>query len=455
MKDAKLVWIIPLGLALLGGAGWYGQQISRAPRPKPIATVAKPDLHTLDAQAAPLLAAVAAHPAALAPRWNLAAFYGNTGQTDKAAAQIDAIDRLHPKDVSSRLALGNTRMLLRQYDRAEQDYRRVLVKNPRQVTASQGLAAALYHQRRYFEAMQAARHAVNLAPKDAGGHLILASAALQYALQFPKASSHANELTLAQSEYRALLHTFPNNGDIFYHLGQAAVGLQQANEAVKNFQKALQLAPRAEIYRDAAKAYVQMGNHPTAQKVAEEGLARFPDDALLHDLRGEMLQTSAAPDADTQALAEFQKAARLQPGNAAYQSDLGTASLRTGNLPAAQAAFETAARLKPERVANYEQLAAIYTRQGDPKRASEAAQSAKAMLFNNQQLQQIQSLLVVHPDSVPLHLIMADRFRDLHLPNPARDEYLLVLRLDPQNARAKQGLAAMTTKAATSPPLPG
>jgi tetratricopeptide (TPR) repeat protein len=463
-KTNKLPVIAALGVLVIGGAAAYRQRVlTLRPRlpltapapPQAIAPAALPA--ALQAQEASLRAAVAAHPKALGPRWNLVAFYGNAGQTDKAAEQVDAIDRLNPSDAANRMALANTRVLLHQYGRAEEDYRRVIARQPQSATAWQGLAATLFRQHHYFEAQQAAQKAVNLAPANAGGHLLLASSALEYALQFPNSGSRSSDLALAQSEYKKVLKVLPNNAYVYYALGRTSFGLEDANGATKDFSRSLQINPQQDIYWDAAQAYIKKNDRATAQKLAEEGLRRYPNDASLHNLRGQLLQTGTAPDADAQALAEFQKAVQFQPDSASFQSDLGTAYVRTGNLAGAQAAFESAVRLDPSRSFPYQQLAGIYTRQGDPARASEAARLSKAMIFNSQQLEQVQSLLMVHPDSVPLHLILADRYRDLHLPGPSRDEYLLVQRLDPGNARARQGLAALAadrTKAVSPPPQP-
>lgn len=458
-KTNRLPLIIALGIAALSGAAAYRHHAlplnRRAMVMKPASIPAPPAgppaiTAAEQAQEAALRAAVTAHPNALPPRWNLVAFYGQTGQKEKAAAELDAIDIRNPQDAPDRLALGNTRMLLHQYGRAERDYRQALARQPKSATAWRGLAAALYHQHRYFEAQQAARTAINLEPTNAGGHLILASSALEYALQFPNSGSRGGDLALAKSEDTKLLKVLPANARLYYDLGRASYGLEQANEAAKYFTRSLQLDPQQDIYWDAAQTYLKQSDRATAQKLAEEGIRRYPGDASLHDLRGQLLQTGSAADADTQALAEFQKAVQLQPGNASYQSDLGTAYVRTGNITAAQTAFEAAVRIDPNRSFNYQQLAGIYTRQGDPAKASRVAQISKAMLFNSQQLQQIQSLLIVHPDSIPLHLILADRYRDLGLIGPSRDEYLLVERLHPGNARAKQGLASLAANS-----LPG
>jgi len=462
-KTNKLSVIAALGVVVIGGALAYRQSVPtlrpRAPVIAPVSIArhpaAPPPIPTaVRAQEAPLRAAVAAHPDALGPRWGLVAFYGQTGQGDKAAEQVDVIERLNPQDAPDRMALANTRMLLHQYDRAADDYRRVVTRQPKSATAWRGLATALFQQRRYFEARQAAQQAVRLTPADAGGHLILASAILEYALQFPNSGSRGSDLALAQSEFRKVQKVLPQNARVYYDMGRTAFGLEQADEAARDFSRSLEINPQQDIYWDAAQVSLKKSDRVTAQKLVEEGLRRFPNDASLHDLRGTLLQTGTAPDADAQAQAEFQKAVQLRPDTAAFQSDLGTADVRVNDMAGAQAAFEAAVRLDPVRSFPYQQLAGIYTRQGDPQRASQAARLSKAMIFNSQQLEQVQSLLMAHPDSVPLHLILADRYRDLHLPGPSRDEYLLVQRLAPGNARARLGLAALAADPKGASSLP-
>ena len=453
-KTNKLPFIIALGLIIIVGAGAYRlHSLALSPRPPIVApapslptSLPPPVTAAALAQEETLRTAVAAHPNALDPHWALVAFYGQTGQAGKAAKELDTIDRLNPKDAANRMALGNTRMLLKQYASAEADYRQVIARTPKSDTAWRGLAAALYHQKHFFEAEQAARKAVALAPANIGGHLILASSALEYVLQFPNSGSRGNDLALAQSEFQHVVKVIPNNAHVYYELGRTAYGLEQADRAVKNFQRSLQIDPQQDIYWDVAQTYLKKSDRATAQKITEEGLSRFPNDAGLHDLRGTLLQTGTLPDADAQALTEFQKAVQIAPNSPSFQSHLGTAYVRTGNIPAAQTAFEAAVRLDPNRSFNYQQLAGIYTRQGDPHRASQAAQISKAMIFNSQQLEQLQALLAAHPENITLHLVLADRYRTLHLDGPARDEYMLVQQSMPRNARAQKGLAALAAE---------
>lgn len=380
-KTNHLPIIAALGVILLGGATAYRQHVlalrreaaraSVAPAvSQPVPASSPPPLSAAaQAQETALLAGVTAHPDSLPLRWNLVAFYGQTGQTQKAKAQLDDIDRRNPQDEADRMALGNTRLLLHENRAAEADYRRVIALRPQSAPAWRGLATVLFRRHRYFEARQAAQKAVNLDPKNTGGHLILASSALEYALQFPEAESRSSDFALAQSEYKRVINVVPNNAHLYYELGRASFGLEQANEAVQAFSRSLQLDPQQDIYWDAAQAYIKNNDRATAQKLMEEGLRRYPNDAYLHEIYGKTVQTSSAPDADARALGEFQKAVQIEPDNPSFQSDLGTAYLRTGSMTAAQTAFETAVRLDPNRPFDWQQLAGIYTRQGNPSHA--------------------------------------------------------------------------------------
>ena len=106
--------------------------------------------------------------------------------------------------------------------------------------------------------------------------------------------------------------------------------------------------------------------------------------------------------------------------------------------------FEEALRLNPSSTVPYQQLAAIYTRMGKPEQATHFATTSTGMFYNDNQLKRIHGLAKLHPRSVPLHLILADRYRDLGLNSAARDEYLYVLRLDAANKQAQAGATRLT-----------
>ena len=92
-----------------------------------------------------------------------------------------------------------------------------------------------------------------------------------------------------------------------------------------------------------------------------------------------------------------------------------------------------------------------YLKAGQRDAAAKCAlelQKAKGDLAaNEQQFKTIQELSAKHPDDVNLHLIIADRFLEMKMYAPARDEYFQVLRLDPKNKKVpRQFMAAAATE---------
>lgn len=390
-----------------------------------------------------LRAAVAAHPGDRDARWALANFYGQAGNAPQAGAQLDALTRLGPRSPAERLTLGNLRLLLSQYAQAEAMYRSVLKIQPRSEQAWQGLATALSEQRRFFEARQAAQQAVRIRPEDPGGRLLLASITLQHAKQFSNFAAQHQELVQARREFLRLTQIMPQNSEVYIRLGTACLLLQDWDTALSSLRHALALTPRPDVYLQLARAERGTSDTAAALNTVSQGLSRFPQDADLHDLRGQLLLSSAQAGAADQALKEFQQALSLRPRDEILLEHVGGALLRAGRLREAQSDFETAASLDPQRAFPVQQLAVIYTRLGDVSRARQADRAAAALIANARQLDQIQILSAVHPDAVPLKLVLADRYRTLGKAGLARDEYLQALDLDPGNVRARQGLAAL------------
>ncbi len=192
-----------------------------------------------------------------------------------------------------------------------------------------------------------------------------------------------------------------------------------------------------------ARAYTSARNSPAARKVLESALITHSHSAELNDALGQLIQASGEPGADQKSLLLFQKAVRLDPRAGRYVERLGTAYVRSNDLPQARQAFETAAHLEPNRAFPFQQLSAIYTRLGDPKRATAAARTAEALDYNAQTFDTLQAVAKRHPENVPLQLALADRYRFLKMYGPARDTYQAILKVDASNKNARDGLAAL------------
>lgn len=446
----KLYWILLIGLIAIGGA-WAARIQILASRQRAAVAVVDPRVKALEAEAGRLNALVAASPQDSKLRWQLADTYQKLGQLDAAAVQLEAITHDKPNDQNAQLALGNTYLALKQSSKAEQIYRDATRRWPKVAAAWQGLAAVLYQQAQYKDAMDASQHAVQLTPADPNSHYMLGASALEYALEYPDPQLHPAELKVAQSELEKLVKVWPKNGDLYFRLARIQTELDHRKAAVEYLERALQLTPSGPIYSSLIAVLIATGNRPEALRIAVEGVARYPDSPGLHDLLGQAMQTSGAPNSNEKAVLEFEKAVHLDPRSEPYLERLGTAYLRVNRMPEARKAFETAVVLDPNRTFPFQQLSAIYTRMGDPTRATTAAKLARQCLYNNDLLTKVQDALIADPKNVSLHLVLADRYRDLGLNGAARNEYEAALELDPQNKHAQAGLAGKPAPTARSP----
>jgi tetratricopeptide (TPR) repeat protein len=465
--------VLVVGLCAIGSAWWYRQDTltrrlaARPPAQQTIqqtvpanASPSQTQTATLRMQATHLEARVAARPDDVLARQALVLTYQQLGQGDQAMAQLETILRLQPKSPNAYLALANARLASKQWPQAEQTYRAMTLHWPKEYVGWQGLAAAQYHQGHFQEAAMAAQKAQTLQPDSPSNRFILASSLLEYAMQYPQPQLHSSALEWARKEFEKLTQVWPNTGDIYLRLGRICIATRDFTAAATYLEKAAQLLPkRADVPLFLSKAYASSRNIPAARRVLEQGVAHHPESADLCDALGQLVQSSGEPNADQQSLMLFQKAVQFAPRNGRFQERLGAASLRANHLDEARQAFETAVHLNPNRAFPVQQLASVYARLHDPKRAATAAKQSEILNFNAQQLSHLEALVNTHQEDVSLHKTLADRYRFIGDKGAARNEYLALLRLDPQNLHAQQSLADIDrsptgTTTASMPPLP-
>ncbi len=445
----RLYGLLGLGIAALAGAFLYRQQ-AEANLQLQVARQEKQkeeirQLENLQAKLKALQSAVMQTPQNVEARWRLADAYSAIGQVSLTRQQLHEIEKLSPRDPSPLVALANIELAQKELTNAESTFRKAVQKFPKVPSAWQGLSATLFHEERYFEALEAARQSVKFGPRDPNNSYVLASAAMEYGLQFPDPQLHSAALNEARDKFASLLKVWPQQGIIYFNLGRICVGLRDSRSAMKYLRRAIEIEPqKAEHYFLLARVLNVSGSPKAALDTIKQGLQKNPRHAGLQALNGQLLQISGQKDSAQKSYEAFQLAVEAEPGNAGYREKLGIACLRLGKLDDARVQFEEALRLNPAGTVPHQQLSAIYTRQGKPEKATKFATASTQMFFNDNQLKQIHGLAKLHPQSVPLHLILADRYRDLGFTGAARDEYLYVLQLDPANQKAKIGSEKLT-----------
>jgi predicted O-linked N-acetylglucosamine transferase (SPINDLY family) len=150
----------------------------------------------------------------------------------------------------------------------------------------------------------------------------------------------------AEQAYRHALAARPGWLAPLANLGNLLRREQRAPEAEAILQRALQLAPDApDALGNLALLRIDQGRLQEARELAERAAARAPQAAIWWEAAGSAARLLG--DADG-AVPHLQRAAELEPGDAATQLELGLAEDACGDDANAAAALVQAQRLAPE-----------------------------------------------------------------------------------------------------------
>ncbi len=393
---------------------------------------------------AQLRAAIAKNPKDVPARWALAGELQKFRLLKEALPELMEITKLDPKSPDAVIAVANTELALGRLNAAEQSYRRITQTSPKNIEGWQGLAATLYQLRRFRDAGSTGRQALVLDPKDRGSQIIVASSALEFAMENPNEDEIRAPLQIARALYTMLAKEDPENGQNQYQLGLSIFLLHDKKGCLPHLQKAVELLPdRANVAADYGQILISNGKYAEARTFLKQAIARKPKIPAFYYLLAESYQYESDPHSLQEAIQNGKKAVELAPNNTSYWDRLGSACLKALNFEEARVAFEKSLLLNQNRSYPYQQLAGIYTRMGDPKRASVAAKMATRMTANDETMRHLESLSAQYPGAVNLILVRADRYRDLKMWGPARDLYDQALKLDPKSVAAQRAIDAI------------
>jgi tetratricopeptide (TPR) repeat protein len=240
-----------------------------------------------------------------------------------------------------------------------------------------------------------------------------------------------NGLQAAMDSFKAVL-AVNESAVAYYGLGQVALSLRDYQQAVKNFEKALSLAPEANrIHYATAMAYRGLKDFEKAQFHLERqgtvGVKIF--DPLIEQLQelvqGErihLVRGKVAFEAHrfSEAVSEYGKAVEANPKSSVARVNFASALAQSGKLKEAIVQFETVLESDPENpIANYN-LGFLYAGQ---------------KLFR-QAIARLQIVLKQNPADMDARFLLAQTF----LANQNRDEALvefsLVSQSKPENEEA-------------------
>lgn len=391
-----------------------------------------------------LRAAEQLNPNDIAAHQALEAVYARYNMPDQFLQEAETVAHLAPRDEQAQLVLASTYGAMKKWPDAVARYLAIVRAWPSSADGWQGLAVTLYSLKHYERAMWASQRALKLQPNDPRNQFGYAASSLQWAIETNRTGSQIPVITQAAQTLSRLQPDWPDKAGIAYLLGRAYAALDRVDLAQKNLDEANRLQPQSpDIAYGLAELDLHQQKVAQGRAVLERALQANRSEPNLTELMGQLWEQSGAPGSQARALSAYRTAALIDPNNSRFQERLGSALLAANDLQGARRAFQNAILLDPNRAFPYQQLSVIYLRLGNKARARQIAKAATEVAFNADQLQHLESLAATHPESIPLHLELGNRYKELGQWNLAEDEYLSAQELSPTDKSVQQALESL------------
>lgn len=270
---------------------------------------------------------------------------------------------------------GNKHVMNKQYKKAAESYRQLLVKQPQNAQARNNLGYTYVQMGQLKSAIEEYEQALSIKPdyQDAKDNLL--STISQYSqdlIDSGKYQTAAELLTDAIKRY-------PKAGELYYFLGVTYQAQDKFQDAFTNWKKASEINPKSSI-----ASYVK----------AIEKLLKQDTGGAVTDLKAALSK---------------------MPENAYARNMLGILQTRMGNIDEAKKTFETAVKYKPNYVEAYLNLAFIAEKQND----------------NNSALKYYRTAAMRNPYSIKALMAMGKIYFQQGKFFDAESQYKRALRLQP------------------------
>jgi putative PEP-CTERM system TPR-repeat lipoprotein len=278
--------------------------------------------------------AVGTRPTLVPPRVALITHLLRNGALDKASAEVDALQKMAPKDPRSAYAKALLLGQEQKYAAARQAILQVLKVAPNHVPSLMIAGMAAFGMQAYSEAESHFRKALQYAPNAVGPKRFLAATHLRL-----------GRTDLALTELKELLSQSAEDPGIIALAGEASLANGNVALAQQYYEKAKSLAPdSATVQTRLALVRLAAGEADRGLKELESASASHPDDyqADLALITAYLRQRQ--PDKALQAVQALEK---KQPDNPLTHNLRGIALLLRKDFAGARASFEHAIALNP------------------------------------------------------------------------------------------------------------
>src|SRR5207302_749949 len=299
---------------------------------------------------------IRAAPREVAPGLGLITHLLRTRSLEKASAEVDALEKMAPKDPRSSYAKALLLSAQRKFAAAHEAIVQVLKVSPNHVPSLTLAGTAAFQTGAYAEAESHLRKAVFNAPNELEPKRLLAATHLRM-----------GQTEHALTEVRELLTQAPKDPNILVLAGEAYLASGDVAGAAHQYEQAKALAP------DNAGVQTRLANIRFAAGDPARGIAELESASASHP---EEYQADLAlvanylrqrqPDKALEALQALEK---KQPDNPLTHNLRGLALVLKGDFAGARASFERAVQLRPNDMGAIANLAQLDLREKKPDAA--------------------------------------------------------------------------------------
>jgi len=315
---------------------------------------------------------IRAAPHEVAPRLSLVTHLLRNRSLEKASAEVEALEKMAPKDPRTSYAKALLLTEQRKFAAAREAILEVLKVAPEHVPSLTLAGMAAFQSGAYPEAESHLRKAVFNAPNALEAKRLLAATHLRM-----------GQTELALTEVRELLTQAGKDPNILALAGEAYLASGDVASAARQYEQAKALAP------DDARVQTRLANIRFAAGDPARGIAELESASASHP---EEYQADLAlvanylrqrqPDKALEALQALEK---KQPDNPLTHNLRGLALLLKGDYAGARASFERTVQLRPNDMAAIANLAQLDLREKNADAAKKRYEAVLKREPNNEQ----------------------------------------------------------------------
>ncbi|PWU14070.1 MAG: hypothetical protein C5B50_17950 [Verrucomicrobia bacterium] len=239
--------------------------------------------------------------------------------------------------------------------------------------------------------------------------------------------------------WRATIAANPNSSMAHNNLGHVLLDEKSVDEAIAEFETALQSQPRGEIHNNLAHALLAKGQMDQALEHSYQAVQMEPGNAELHFNLGEILFRTGRKD---EGIAEFRRALEIEPKLPMVHNNLGYALMDMGKMDEALEHFRIAVQIEPESA--HAQFALAYAL----ARSAEASPGNFGAAQLEEAITHFREAVKLEPGFAPAHNALGRALAKRGQLSDALLEYQRALDLEPNYAPACNNLAWLLATAA-------